>query len=415
MVSDDYEPLDWATLNTACKRLRVYTNGQLSNNTANESMDFINPPDADDCANIYLSDASPIICRDDYGNRRCYFAIYDNDYASDHALRQVSPMFVDSINNPDYTYATTEFITGDSAIGLIAEYFAPKGQENCCFIIQKLTFWNRTEVTLSGVAVGEALDWDIPSYEYASDNESGFDDSLKLIYQYCCYNDDCDTLDQCYRYGGIAAYEDNPFKNYQTLENDVYIYTTGPFGQDAPLPDDTMYALMDDIDGPNVAVIDSCEDLFTLVTFNIYDLNPFDAQCVVSILTTSKDDPSAQGLKANVDLANDFIDDHEEIMCPGFVNPCSDPETACLPGDANNDGSVNVGDAVYIISYVFKGGPPPVPYPICSGDANCDCTCNVGDAVYIISYVFKGGPPPCSCEEWLAICGPPLRDCLIEL
>jgi hypothetical protein len=81
----------------------------------------------------------------------------------------------------------------------------------------------------------------------------------------------------------------------------------------------------------------------------------------------------------------------------------------CRPGDANGDGEVNIGDAVYLIAYVFKGGPPPVPYALCSGDANCDCELNVGDAVYIIAYVFKGGPPPCTCEEWLAKCGPPLR------
>jgi hypothetical protein len=90
----------------------------------------------------------------------------------------------------------------------------------------------------------------------------------------------------------------------------------------------------------------------------------------------------------------------------------------CIPGDANGDGAVNVGDAVYIISYVFKGGPPPTPYATCSGDANCDCTVNVGDAVYVIAYVFKGGPPPCDCTGpnppwwgigWLEICGPPLR------
>jgi hypothetical protein len=81
----------------------------------------------------------------------------------------------------------------------------------------------------------------------------------------------------------------------------------------------------------------------------------------------------------------------------------------CIPGDANGDGAVNVGDAVYIIAYVFKGGPPPVPYRICSGDANCDCAVNVGDAVYVISYVFKGGPAPCDCPTWLLICGPPLR------
>ena len=65
----------------------------------------------------------------------------------------------------------------------------------------------------------------------------------------------------------------------------------------------------------------------------------------------------------------------------------------CVCGDANGDGSVNVGDAVYIINYVFKGGPAPVPLPCC-GDANNDGSVNVGDAVYLINYVFKGGPAP---------------------
>jgi hypothetical protein len=61
-------------------------------------------------------------------------------------------------------------------------------------------------------------------------------------------------------------------------------------------------------------------------------------------------------------------------------------------GDANGDGGVNVGDAVYVINYVFKGGPPPDPE--CLGDANNDGNTNVGDAVYLIAYVFKGGPAP---------------------
>ena len=63
-----------------------------------------------------------------------------------------------------------------------------------------------------------------------------------------------------------------------------------------------------------------------------------------------------------------------------------------LSGDANKDGSVNIGDAVYIVNYVFKGGPMPVIPEW--GDANADCAVNVGDAVYIINYLFKGGPAP---------------------
>lgn len=63
-----------------------------------------------------------------------------------------------------------------------------------------------------------------------------------------------------------------------------------------------------------------------------------------------------------------------------------------LFGDANSDGKVNVGDAVYIITYVFRGGPAPDPLEV--GDTNGDCKINVGDAVYVITYVFRDGPAP---------------------
>jgi PKD repeat protein len=63
-------------------------------------------------------------------------------------------------------------------------------------------------------------------------------------------------------------------------------------------------------------------------------------------------------------------------------------------GDASGDGEINIGDAVVIIYYVFKGGPPPSPVE--AGDANCDGNCNVGDAVYLINYVFRGGAEPCA-------------------
>jgi hypothetical protein len=65
---------------------------------------------------------------------------------------------------------------------------------------------------------------------------------------------------------------------------------------------------------------------------------------------------------------------------------------AVVAGDANDDESANVGDAVYLIGYVFKGGAPPPSKG--EGDANGDCSDNVGDAVYLISYVFKGGAAP---------------------
>ncbi len=66
--------------------------------------------------------------------------------------------------------------------------------------------------------------------------------------------------------------------------------------------------------------------------------------------------------------------------------------TLYICGDANGDGTVNVADAVYLISYIFKGGPPP--YSMEAADANADGDVNVGDVVYVIAYVFSGGPAP---------------------
>jgi hypothetical protein len=64
-----------------------------------------------------------------------------------------------------------------------------------------------------------------------------------------------------------------------------------------------------------------------------------------------------------------------------------------LLGNPNGDSKVDVGDAIFLLNYVFKGGRAPDPMLL--GDANCDGIVNVGDAVYIINHVFGGGSPPC--------------------
>ena len=63
-----------------------------------------------------------------------------------------------------------------------------------------------------------------------------------------------------------------------------------------------------------------------------------------------------------------------------------------LAGNANGDGLVDVGDVIYLINYLFVGGP--APNPLESGDANCDGLVDIVDVVYLINYLFVGGPPP---------------------
>jgi len=63
-----------------------------------------------------------------------------------------------------------------------------------------------------------------------------------------------------------------------------------------------------------------------------------------------------------------------------------------IRGDADADGVINSADVVYLINYLFKGGPAPMPLE--AGDVNCDEIINSADVVYLINYLFKGGPPP---------------------
>lgn len=66
-------------------------------------------------------------------------------------------------------------------------------------------------------------------------------------------------------------------------------------------------------------------------------------------------------------------------------------------GDCNNDGKVNISDAVWIINYVFVNGLPPLPVRAC-GNANGDSSLGISDAVYIINFIFVGGNAPGDCH-----------------
>jgi len=61
-------------------------------------------------------------------------------------------------------------------------------------------------------------------------------------------------------------------------------------------------------------------------------------------------------------------------------------------GDANADRKITVADVVYIVNYLFKGGPAPVPLQV--ADCNCNDQVTVADVVYLINYLFKFGPKP---------------------
>ena len=63
-------------------------------------------------------------------------------------------------------------------------------------------------------------------------------------------------------------------------------------------------------------------------------------------------------------------------------------------GDVTNDGQIDIADVVYLLNYLYVGGPAPEPLYL--GDVNCDESLDGGDVVYLINYLFEGGPQPCT-------------------
>lgn len=71
------------------------------------------------------------------------------------------------------------------------------------------------------------------------------------------------------------------------------------------------------------------------------------------------------------------------------------PTPSFMCGDVNADDDINVGDITYLVDYMFKGGPAPIPLE--SGDVDCQPGINVSDLVWLVDFVFRGGPEPCEC------------------
>jgi hypothetical protein len=64
-----------------------------------------------------------------------------------------------------------------------------------------------------------------------------------------------------------------------------------------------------------------------------------------------------------------------------------------LSGDTDASGEVKSSDAIYLVNYVLKAGPEPLPCPA-AGDADGSGDVKSSDIIYLVNYVLKGGAAP---------------------
>jgi hypothetical protein len=103
---------------------------------------------------------------------------------------------------------------------------------------------------------------------------------------------------------------------------------------------------------------------------------------------------------ANPDQA-DYNDD-------GVGNAC---DCCAIRGDINHNGTIepDIADLIYLVTYMFQGGPDPVcndpNSPACPEhyyaetdiDGNGSCTPDITDLIYLVTYMFQKGPALVPC------------------
>jgi len=81
------------------------------------------------------------------------------------------------------------------------------------------------------------------------------------------------------------------------------------------------------------------------------------------------------------------------FSCPGSAERLQAGEGA-LCGDANGDSLVDLGDAVHVLTWLFRGGEAPLCGELSCIDVNSDFEADLSDAVYLLEWLFLGGGDP---------------------
>ena len=78
---------------------------------------------------------------------------------------------------------------------------------------------------------------------------------------------------------------------------------------------------------------------------------------------------------------------HEALALGGTVGTVS-----FVRGDSDDSGEVNITDGIFILNFLFSGGPGPGC--IDSGDVDDNGAINITDGVFLLNFLFDGGPNP---------------------
>lgn len=427
IVADSVQFPEFAIIHTACQPLVLNNAGQLGSdargNNAGYNMNFYDDCDTtgntqggDDNSTTYLYESSPFIMRVSATNDTILYSyIFDATWLANDGFRPLEGLTVDSTTDASVMVARTgKFLTRDSLMALESEVYAPQDLDSCSFYVQKLrVYQNGGTSTLSGLFIGELMDWDIPS-DSNVENGSDFDQTRQLMYAFggeygtdSLANNDCVLASD--RMGGFAYYGGYrlPHTHEDAFNVDSFPIALGawtgtnpnwitPSGNWVP---QLLYNKMVSFSGyeaweaQNSGMEDSLyQDLNMVSIFGNFDLGKNDTLVFVKIFSTTASGLS--DLQLNIDQARNWIEEHGIFVWPELNDKCC---TEANAGDFSGDGVVNLLDILGLIAYKYNTphGPGNDDCPELM-DPTGDGVVNLLDILYLIAYKYNTphGPAP---------------------
>ncbi|MDZ4723539.1 MAG: thrombospondin type 3 repeat-containing protein, partial [candidate division Zixibacteria bacterium] len=330
------------TIATARIQLVVSDNGNFAHSgTANTTLDYGNEGD---CASVYAYDGTPIIARFNGVSHEAYWNLFNTNKFK-RPTTGGNPT-IPTVDAGDYDiYSSGSFVTSDATIGLEKIWYAPKQLDSSQFVIQCLKVYSWNGASHSGLAIGEGIDWDIPTNS-GSNNLGAFNSSMKMIYQ---NGIGASCQDNTKRFGviqflgvstdGLTVDTSlNPYGAY-TASNPTYLYPTNGF---------VASEIYNNMQNAGYSSHPTATDQHSVMTyFNNQTINAGDTLYIYTALATTK--TATDNIVTNAAKARQWLLDH--------VIPATGVGGCCIGSTGNVDGSlddvVDIGDLTALIDNLF--------------------------------------------------------------
>ncbi len=418
------------TVTTGTLSLVLGVNGRFgaggNGGTSGVRMDYYYfPPECDTVDSIpgnteyYLYDGSVFIGRIVNGDTIVSNMFFGNNPNDPTTFLPLTNQSFPTIDGVVQNWRSGTISNADTTIGMVTTYYAPQNtviydfgpgknwKTDEQFITRELKVWSLDGLPHDNIAVGEVVDWDVPT-DSGADNTGEVDETRNLLY--CVggeYNQDdsIECQDNNLRYGGMAF---GYFKRFVAHQDTMawFIVDSVPYGGyhesnsrymfGNSWNDNELYYNIARYDGLNSwshSHVDSqLVDLHSVLTYVFeYDLKPGDTLVFYSVLTTVRN-AEAENIGDPLSRIGILADKGRNFV--RYFGCCHN-----LRGDLNTDGTDgDIVDLTFLVSVIFRGGPPPTC--ACEGDVNADGTpSNILDLSFLVDKLFRGGPPPYSCGE----------------